>query len=99
MEFIVGFVVWLLFCALVGKWAASKGRSAGFWFFASFLLSPLIGGLIVALSPKIGAAALPRDAAGEAMTDATHTRCPDCRELVRKDARKCKHCSTALVPQ
>ncbi len=32
-------------------------------------------------------------------TPATHVRCPDCRELVRKDARKCKHCETALVPQ
>lgn len=24
--------------------------------------------------------------------------CPDCRELVRADARKCKHCGTALTP-
>lgn len=32
-------------------------------------------------------------------TPATHVRCPDCRELVRKDARKCKHCGTALIPQ
>jgi ribosomal protein S27E len=29
----------------------------------------------------------------------THVRCPDCREFVLKDARKCKHCGTALVPQ
>lgn len=29
----------------------------------------------------------------------THVKCPDCRELVLKDARKCKHCGTALVPQ
>jgi TM2 domain-containing membrane protein YozV len=32
-------------------------------------------------------------------TPETHVRCPDCRELVRKDARKCKHCGTALIPQ
>lgn len=32
-------------------------------------------------------------------TPDTHVRCPDCRELVRKDARKCKHCGTALIPQ
>lgn len=25
-------------------------------------------------------------------------RCPDCRELVRWDARKCRHCGTALTP-
>jgi TM2 domain-containing membrane protein YozV len=29
----------------------------------------------------------------------THVKCPDCRELVFKDARKCKHCGTSLVPQ
>lgn len=32
-------------------------------------------------------------------TPETHVRCPDCRELVRMDARKCKHCGCALVPQ
>ena len=29
----------------------------------------------------------------------THVRCPDCKELIRKDARVCKHCRSALVPQ
>lgn len=28
----------------------------------------------------------------------THVRCPDCQELVLKEARKCKHCGTALTP-
>lgn len=32
-------------------------------------------------------------------TPETHVKCPDCRELVIKDARKCKHCGCALVPQ
>lgn len=30
---------------------------------------------------------------------ATHVRCPDCRELVRMDATRCRHCGVALVPQ
>ena len=29
----------------------------------------------------------------------SHVKCPDCRELVKKDARKCKHCGCSLVPQ
>jgi hypothetical protein len=33
------------------------------------------------------------------ITPDTHVKCPDCRELVLKDARKCKHCGCALVPQ
>lgn len=29
----------------------------------------------------------------------THVRCPDCKELVLKEARVCKHCHCKLVPQ
>lgn len=29
----------------------------------------------------------------------THVRCPDCRELVLRGARVCKHCGCRLVPQ
>ena len=29
----------------------------------------------------------------------THVKCPDCRELVLMDARKCKHCGCSLIPQ
>lgn len=32
-------------------------------------------------------------------TPETHVKCPDCRELVFKDAKKCKHCGTLLIPQ
>ena len=31
--------------------------------------------------------------------DETHVKCPDCRELIIKDARKCKHCGCNLIPQ
>jgi hypothetical protein len=29
----------------------------------------------------------------------THVKCPDCKELVLKDANKCKHCGSNLIPQ
>lgn len=29
----------------------------------------------------------------------THVRCPDCRELIRKEAQVCKHCGCRLIPQ
>lgn len=29
----------------------------------------------------------------------THVRCPDCRELVLKSAKVCKHCGCRLIPQ
>jgi len=34
----------------------------------------------------------------DAPSPLTHVKCPDCRELVRKDATKCKHCQSVLVP-
>ncbi len=35
----------------------------------------------------------------DAPSPSTHVRCPDCRELVRRDATVCKHCGIKLVPQ
>ncbi|MCZ8074282.1 MAG: hypothetical protein O9341_09115 [Paucibacter sp.] len=35
----------------------------------------------------------------DAPSHKTHVRCPDCRELVRFDASKCKHCGAALIPR
>jgi hypothetical protein len=29
----------------------------------------------------------------------THVRCPECRELVLKGAKICKHCGCSLIPQ
>lgn len=32
------------------------------------------------------------------ITPQTHVKCPDCAELVKKEARVCKHCGCKLVP-
>lgn len=32
-------------------------------------------------------------------TPRTHVRCPDCKEFVLKEARRCKHCGCVLVPE
>ncbi|WP_312839849.1 hypothetical protein [Delftia tsuruhatensis] len=93
------FFLWLILCVLVGVWASKKGRSGIGAFLFSLFLSPLVGAIIVALMKPEGEAALPRDELGNPITPATHVHCPDCRELVRKEARKCKHCGSALMPQ
>lgn len=78
---------------VAGAIASSKNRSAIGYFFLSMILSPLIGLLLAIALPRLAAA-------GEvaAPSPATHVKCPDCRELVLMDARKCKHCGCALVP-
>lgn len=81
---------WILLSAAVGVFAAKRGRNAVGWFVISAFLSPLIG-LIFCL--------LVKDLSSQEVSPDTHVKCPDCRELVLKDARKCKHCGCALVPQ
>lgn len=85
-------VVWLILAVIVGIAASRRGRSGLGWFFLAAVISPLLAGLLMlALGHGSLASAKP--------TPDTHVRCPDCRELVLKDARRCKHCGIALVPQ
>lgn len=93
------FVLWLALSIAVAVHASKRGRSGFGWFLFSVILSPLIGFVFLMLVPKVGTASLPLDELGQPITPETHVRCPDCRELVRKDARKCKHCGTPLIPQ
>lgn len=32
-------------------------------------------------------------------TPETHVKCPDCAELIKREARICKHCGCKLIPQ
>jgi len=91
-------LLWLVFSVAVCVVASNRGRSALGWFFLSVLISPLLSILLLLVLPKITSGSFV-DASGEKITPETHVRCPDCKELVRADARKCKHCGTALIPQ
>lgn len=88
---------WIIACVIVGIVAGSNGRSGFGYFVLSLFISPVLGGLLVLGLGKSAAATAGADAEGKP-TPKTHVRCPDCRELVRMDARKCKHCGTALPP-
>lgn len=82
--------------SIVAAWIASKkGRSGVNAFLLSMVLSPVIG-LIVAIF--LDRRERPGTVAYEEAT-AERVRCPDCRELVLAEARKCKHCGCGLVPQ
>jgi hypothetical protein len=85
-------ILWLVFAVLVGMLAAFRGRSGVAWFLIAVLISPLLGLLFVAVLPSLAIAP-------GTPTPQTHVKCPDCRELVLKEARVCKHCGLRLVPQ
>jgi len=95
MEF---FLLWIGFAVAVGFLAAKWQRTGFGWFFLACLISPVLAGIFLLIAGD-ASDKTPRDEAGNKITPETHVHCPDCRELVRKDARKCKHCQAALIPQ
>lgn len=84
---------WLLLSLAVGIWASNKGRSGFGWFLLAIIISPLLAGIFLAVSTNRSVQAETRP------TTATHVKCPDCAELILKEAKVCKHCGCRLVPQ
>lgn len=83
-------IVWVIGAFIVAMLAGRRGRSGVLWFIIAVALSPLLAGLLVLAMGHVGRI----DA--DVPTEATHTRCAECRELVRRDAKKCRHCGAAL---
>ena len=67
--------------------------SFGLWLLVLTIPLHLIYAVLAGKQPASTAAGV------DQVTPETHVRCPHCRELVRVDASKCKHCGSALVPQ
>ncbi|PIB13133.1 zinc ribbon domain-containing protein [Vibrio rotiferianus] len=84
-------ILWLIFSVIVGSVAKSKGRSGLGFFFASLILSPLIG-LIIVLVIQPNNTNVER----RAIDSGQVKRCPKCSELVKVEATLCKHCQTQL---
>lgn len=99
---IEGLLAWFGLSVLVGVIAVRRGRFGFGWFLLAMMISPLLAGLLVLVladQSDDDPQATAFGAAEGRISPETHVRCPDCRELVRRDARKCKHCGTALIPQ
>jgi len=84
-------VLWLGFSILAGVVAANKGRSAIGFFFLALLLSPLVG-LIAALVVAENRNEIEK----QQLERGDMVKCPFCAELVRSEARICKHCGKEL---
>ena len=81
------FLVWFLLCLLCGSIASNKGRSAFGYFLLSFLLSPIVG-LIAVLIAKEDKKAIEE----KSIKTGNLIKCPDCAELIKSEAKVCKHC-------
>lgn len=69
--------LWIVFAIVVGAIAGGKGRSVIGWTLLALLISPLLAGILLI-------------AAGQGQGGMK--RCGACAELVKAEARVCKHC-------
>lgn len=87
--------IWLLLSVGVGFLAKSRYRSLGAWIAISVVASPLLAFIVLMVIDK----GEPTDPVTGVRLSVNHVRCPDCRELIRRDASKCKHCGSLVAPQ
>lgn len=87
----IGILFWIvLYIALsvvAAAWAENKGRNAGGFLLLSLIFSPVVG-LLAAGAARRNEALLDK----MSIANGTHKRCPDCAELVKAAALKCRHC-------
>lgn len=90
-------VLWFLYKRLYGWAAITFLVAVGTGGFA-WLIFPFFANSVHRTSFE-KAGWRPEHVSGEALaTPESLVRCPECRELVRNDARLCKHCRSTLVP-
>ena len=87
------FMTWSVLCALVAMYANSKARSAIGAFVIAFLLSPVIGFIVVAIWKK-NEGKLEQ----QAVFDGTLKKCPQCAEAVKREALICRFCQHQFDP-
>ena len=85
-------LVWVALSLAVGLLAVKRGRSGIGWGLGALVFSPLLAVIFLMLSRNLSEAS-------DAPHPNTHVKCPDCAELVRSEAKVCKHCGCRLVPQ
>lgn len=84
------FILWFFFGVISAVAATTKGRNWFGWFLVGVLLGPI--GVILSL-------VMPKNQKGidrEAQRSGDYRKCPQCAELVKREAVKCKHCGSEL---
>lgn len=86
-------VIWIVGMLLTGAIADAKGRSALLWALAALIFTPLLALVVLALPSQVGAN---ERRAAERGRSREHRICPECAELVRREAGTCRFCGAEL---
>ena len=90
---ILAMILGWIICGIIGGVIAhNKGRSAEAWGVVSFLLGPL--GIVLALVTSRDEIVLE----AHALESGTSRKCPQCAEIVKAEATKCRYCGSTLEP-
>lgn len=88
-------VIWIIGMLVTGAIADGKGRHGGLWALAALVFTPLLAIVVLALPSLKGEKE--REAASSGRSKESRI-CPSCAEVVRREARTCKHCGKDLPP-
>jgi hypothetical protein len=83
-------IIWVLFGVAAAMIMSNKGRSGCGGFALGFLLGPF--GLIIALVLQKDH----KELESQALTSGDMRKCPQCAELIRREARKCRFCGSEV---